>query len=1012
MQSKRHARLKFWLDHIERIFLSRQTPGAGLLPASTAHTVHGDYRHAWVRDNVYSLMAPFALARALNRDDDFAADGARLDQFCRSVMRGLLHAMMRQADKVEAFKRSENPLDSLHAKYDAETGDVVVADDGWGHLQLDATGLYLLQLAQMTAAGVRIVDTRSEAAFVQNLVHYVGPAYRIPDYGVWERGHKANHGLREINASSVGMVKAALEAMSDLELQLADNSRAIIHVPPDEIVRARETLAALLPAESASKETDAALFSILGFPAFAVEDAGLAFRAKALAVEKLQGRYGCKRFLRDGHQTEIEDKDRLHYNAGELAQFAQIECEWPLFFAFLAIEAGLARDTEALEALTDKLDTLALDIDGDRLAPELYIVPREAIAAERAAPGSQRRKPNDNVPLYWTQSLWVTAALLRDTLILPDDLDPLGRRHHRGAPVGADVDIAIIALSPETIEAFADCGVAMTAVDVLAHDATLMGPGELARLFSQVGADTALGLTGRPERRLGALITSFVYQQNSRAFVFAPSSLDVERSYLRFDAAAFADRLRADISYIARHWTAPVRPILVAPIDTDLAHGAGSVQMRALLAEIARGQVGGARVKAVAGAAILAREPRPIDDLAPLQWKTTQEAAPISVNPLWRDIGDEATARALASQSDDPHLLALLGETQDRAMMIAGLGEAMRRGLAHADAPGRGSVQRIALGLYDAVGRREDWRATRQMAAVIGLVDERLADSMKELVVRFRTIRLGHCAEAVIAKPMPGQLVRAKVGQFVEDSLTGILAEEVILHLGAAMKADPQLFQGVRTIRVGEWLQALADPIAFPDNNSSSLADLSPQTLAERVRAILIETPSARRVLTHRDPANLGLPDGANSWRIWRQRLGLLTRVSSDFFDRLWRLLGQCDGLQLGASDGEARLDSALLRADHTPSERQFAARVESALGTIADPAYRALTLEALNAAALLSEHRPDLRIRGDIALDAIIHAAVDSRDENAWAAFVNRPAFEVSKAMRAAATHLYAEPG
>ena len=33
------------------------------------------------------------------------------------------------------------------------TGATVVTDFGWGHLQIDATSLYLLMLAEMTAAG-------------------------------------------------------------------------------------------------------------------------------------------------------------------------------------------------------------------------------------------------------------------------------------------------------------------------------------------------------------------------------------------------------------------------------------------------------------------------------------------------------------------------------------------------------------------------------------------------------------------------------------------------------------------------------------------------------------------------------------------------------------------------------------------------------------------------------------------------------------------------------------------
>ena len=68
-------------------------------------------------------------------------------------MRGLLICMMKQVKKVETFKKSQSLDDCLHAKYDTTTGETCVGDHQWGHLQIDATSLYLLMLAQMTASG-------------------------------------------------------------------------------------------------------------------------------------------------------------------------------------------------------------------------------------------------------------------------------------------------------------------------------------------------------------------------------------------------------------------------------------------------------------------------------------------------------------------------------------------------------------------------------------------------------------------------------------------------------------------------------------------------------------------------------------------------------------------------------------------------------------------------------------------------------------------------------------------
>ena len=61
--------------------------------------------------------------------------------------------MMSQIHKVEKFKYTQSPMDCIHAKYSVTNGHTVVGDAEWGHVQIDATSLYLLVLAEMTASG-------------------------------------------------------------------------------------------------------------------------------------------------------------------------------------------------------------------------------------------------------------------------------------------------------------------------------------------------------------------------------------------------------------------------------------------------------------------------------------------------------------------------------------------------------------------------------------------------------------------------------------------------------------------------------------------------------------------------------------------------------------------------------------------------------------------------------------------------------------------------------------------
>jgi phosphorylase kinase alpha/beta subunit len=106
-QDEKGRQLDSWFTQIDAIFLSRLSKEAGLLPASTAKTVHGDYAHAWVRDNVYSVLGIWGLAAAHRRQNHKLDRAASLEAAVVRLMRGLLAAMMAQSHKVERFKQTQ-----------------------------------------------------------------------------------------------------------------------------------------------------------------------------------------------------------------------------------------------------------------------------------------------------------------------------------------------------------------------------------------------------------------------------------------------------------------------------------------------------------------------------------------------------------------------------------------------------------------------------------------------------------------------------------------------------------------------------------------------------------------------------------------------------------------------------------------------------------------------------------------------------------------------------------------
>lgn len=55
----------------------------------------------------------------------------------------------------------------------------------------------------------------------------------------------------------------------------------------------------------------------MSYPAFATHEDALVSYTKANIAKRLKGRYGFKRFKRDGYKCAIEDETRMYYNVGE-----------------------------------------------------------------------------------------------------------------------------------------------------------------------------------------------------------------------------------------------------------------------------------------------------------------------------------------------------------------------------------------------------------------------------------------------------------------------------------------------------------------------------------------------------------------------------------------------------------------------------------------------------------------------------------------------------------------------
>ncbi|XP_033335576.1 putative phosphorylase b kinase regulatory subunit alpha isoform X5 [Megalopta genalis] len=595
-RSNSGVRLDYYQRIVHKIIMDHQNAVTGLFPASPEND------HAWVRDNIYCILAVWGLSMAYKKIADADEDRAKtyeLEQSCVKLMRGLLMAMMQQKEKVEKFKSSQNPHDALHAKYSSVNGQSVVGDTEWGHLQIDAISLYLLVLAQMTASGLQIVFNLDEVAFIQNLVFYIESAYCTPDYGVWERGDKTNHGLPELNASSIGMAKAAMEAMNELDLFGARGGpTSVIHVLADEAQKCQAVLQSMLPRESNSKELDSGLLPIISFPAFAVDEPNLIQLTRDTITRKLQGRYGCKRFLRDGYKTAKEDPNRLYYEPWELRMFENIECEWPLFFCYLIVDYCFQGNQEAVEEYTKQLEDIMIKADdGIKLVPELYSVEAANVSAEYAEPGSQKRIALGRCPFMWAQSLYILGKLLQEGFLAVGELDPLNRRLCSEKKPDVVVQVVILAEDAEIREKIAQHDIH---VQTIAEVAPIeVQPAKvLSHLYTYLGRNKKLGLSGRKSRDVGILSTSKLYALNDKIFAFTPQNFDAEEYYTTNDAALLANNFTTNMAFLTINWKQMLgRPtITLVATHNHLDQGKIPLAMITTMKKLKSGYINGTRV--------------------------------------------------------------------------------------------------------------------------------------------------------------------------------------------------------------------------------------------------------------------------------------------------------------------------------------------------------------------------------------------------------------------------------
>ncbi len=340
------AKFKKRLEKSLTLLRSMQYP-SGLFSASAVKVKTG-YDKAWIRDNIYETLA-FEFSN--NPDDKMRIIKA---------YRALLDVLIKHENKIDWMIKQPNPKEKfryIHARYNPHNLNEIWED--WGNKQNDAVGAFLFKIAELEEKGLSIIRDSNDLRIIQKLVWYLEAIeyWHDTDNGMWEENE-------EIHASSVGACVAGL-------IKVRQNKLANVRI--DTINKGLRTLKELLPRESASKETDLALLSLI-YP-YNIVDKNMA-----------------KIILKNVEEKLLKNKGVIRYHGDQYYNHNFGEPEWTMGLPWLAIIYKNLGDEKNYQ----KFMTLTHGVFNEKgELPELYF--------------RNQNKHNENSPLGWSQSLFVVA---------------------------------------------------------------------------------------------------------------------------------------------------------------------------------------------------------------------------------------------------------------------------------------------------------------------------------------------------------------------------------------------------------------------------------------------------------------------------------------------------------------------------------------------------------------------------------------------------------------------------
>jgi len=377
-----------------------------LFPAAEVNneTQYTGYKHVWIRDNIHVAHAHFVIGQF-----DVAKNVAN------SLMQYFKKNQRRFEDIIRDPDCANNVMDRPHIRFDGTT--LMEIDEKWSHAQNDALGYFLwfyCQLIKNSQITPEVEDCRLLALFP--LYFQAIKYWNDADSGHWEEE-------RKIEASSIGAVKAGLDALLEITMNFPEIQKLLVYnnhiVSPGLIATLAEhgqsALRDILPWECIKppvkqRRYDAALLFLV-YPLGVVNEE-ISDQIICDVTQHLQGDHGVRRYVGDSfwapdYKSKLAPEKRTVDVSDDMSSRNRLvgegqEAQWCIFDSILSVIFGLkfgrTGDEDYLQKQTWYLNralgqlTGSDCVVGEFRCPELYYFEMG------------KYTPNDSTPLLWAQA--------------------------------------------------------------------------------------------------------------------------------------------------------------------------------------------------------------------------------------------------------------------------------------------------------------------------------------------------------------------------------------------------------------------------------------------------------------------------------------------------------------------------------------------------------------------------------------------------------------------------------